>query len=152
MDYIIKVENLEEMQIAGIRFKGSYSETGKYIGLIFKEIKGRAAGAPFSLYYDDEYKEIADIEVCVPTNGLIATKDAKARTLPAVKVISTTHIGKYSTLHHAYKALHDYATANGLKTFTPYREVYIKGPRMIFKRNPDKFVTEVILPVSQSIV
>lgn len=149
MDYKVIVEEIEEMTVASIRYKGTYGEVGKYIGLIMKEVKGMAASAPFCLYYDEDYTEIADIEVCVPTKGLIATKDATAKTLPAIKAISTTHIGRYSNLNSAYKALTEYANANGLKTFTPSREVYTKGPGMIFKGNPDKYETEVILPIKK---
>ena len=65
----------------------------------------------------------------------------------AVKAICTTHIGSYESINLAYKALTDYAAANRLETFTPSREVYIKGPGMIFKGNPNKFITELIIPI-----
>jgi len=147
MDYKVEIKNYDEMTVASMRFKGAYSEVGKYFGPIFKEVQGKADGAPFSIYYDDCYAEMADIEVCVPTKGLIKSTAVTAEKLPAVRAICTTHIGSYETINLAYKALTDYAAANSLETVLPSREIYIKGPGMIFAGNPNKFVTEVMIPL-----
>lgn len=47
----------------------------------------------------------------------------------------------------AYKAILDYAGEHDLKCLTPSREIYLKGPGMIFKGNPNKYVTEIIIPI-----
>ncbi|MHB1483737.1 MAG: GyrI-like domain-containing protein [Saccharofermentanales bacterium] len=147
MEYKIETKNFPEIFVACFRFQGAYSEIGKYLGILFEEINGNVAGAPFCLFYDEGYAQIADIEICVPIKKLTSAQKLTTRILPAFKVISTMHVGSYETVDNAYAALADYAKTNGLETYAPSREIYIKGPGMIFKGNPDKYVTEVALSV-----
>jgi effector-binding domain-containing protein len=37
----------------------------------------------------------------------------------------------------------EYLKAKRLKTALPIREIYLKGPGMIFKGNPKKYLTEI---------
>jgi DNA-binding transcriptional MerR regulator len=147
MNYKIGVKTIEPVIVASIRYKGKYSDVGKYISKIYKVLKGNANGSPFNCYYDGEYREEADIEVCVPTSKLIKHPDITVKQLPKVKVLCTTHIGTYENLNVAYKAIFDYAQENNIKCMIPSREIYIKGPGMIFKGNPNKYVTEIIIPI-----
>ncbi|HBH0630399.1 TPA: AraC family transcriptional regulator, partial [Clostridioides difficile] len=32
---------------------------------------------------------------------------------------------------------------------TPWREVFIKGPGMLIKGNPDNYITEIIFPLKE---
>ncbi len=57
------------------------------------------------------------------------------------------HKGSYENSSHAYKALLDLCKQNNLETAIPTREVYIKGPGMLFKGNPNKYITEIIIPI-----
>ena len=43
-----------------------------------------------------------------------------------------------------------YARRQGLDIQLPTREVYIKGPGMIFKGNPKKYLTEIQLPIAEA--
>ena len=146
MNYKIDVKEFQPVTVASIRYKGKYSDVSKYIGKIYKAVKGNASGAPFNCYYDSEFKEEADIELCVPTTKLISADNITSKKLPGIKAICTTHLGSYESLNFAYKALLDYAISHNIKYLTPSREVYVKGPGMIFKGNPNKFVTEIIIP------
>lgn len=146
MNYKINVKKFDSVTVASIRYKGKYSDVSKHIGKIYKVVKGNALGKPFNCYYDAEFKENADIELCVPTRKLISTDNITAKTLPQIKAICTTHLGSYESLNFAYKELLDYAISHNIKCLTPFREVYIKGPGMIFKGNPNKFITEIIIP------
>jgi len=146
MNYKIEVKDFQPVTVESIRYKGKYSDVGKYIGKIYKAAKGNTSGKPFNCYHDTEFKENADIEICVPTIKLISSYNITAKKLPAIKAICTTHLGSYESLNFAYKALIDYATNHNIKCLTPSREVYVKGPGMIFKGNPNKFITEIIIP------
>lgn len=147
MNYKIEVREIAPVTVASIRYKGKYSDTGLYIGKIFKAVKGGGAGAPFSCYYDAEHKEgDADIELCVPTTKSISDSSVSAKKLSAIKAICTTHAGSYDTLNSAYKALLDYANEHSISCLTPSREVYVKGPGMVFKGNPNNYITEIIIP------
>ena len=149
MDHKIEEKEFGPISVLAIRFKGRYSDVGEYFGTIYKEAKGKASGESFSCYYDDEYKEEADIEICVPTNGKVSGIRSVAKQVPGIKAICTTHIGSYDTLNYAYKALFDYAKEHNMECGLPSREIYHKGPGMIFKGNPNKYVTEIVIPVAK---
>lgn len=150
MSYKIEVRTIEPVLIASIRFRGKYEDTGKYFGKLFGAVKNKAAGAPFNLYYDGEYRETdADIEVCVPVKEPVSGSGVETRRLPAVKAIVTTHVGPYEKLGEAYKALTDYAAEQHLKLKTPSRETYLKGPSILFKGNPNKYETEIAVEITQ---
>lgn len=150
MNYKVKIKSLEPTLIASIRFKGRYEDTGKYFAKLFSTVKDKAAGAPFNLYYDGEYRETdADIEVCVPVREPVSGVEVKTRSLPAMRAIVTTHVGPYDKLGDAYKAVTDYAEANHLEMKTPSRETYVKGPGMIFKGNPNRYETEIAVEITQ---
>lgn len=146
MDYKIEVREIAPVTVASIRFRGKYSDVGQYFGKIFRAVKGNAAGTSFSLYHDAEFNENADIEVCVPIAGTINDSSITVKKLPGVKAICTTHKGSYDSLNLAYKAIMDYSNEHNLKCLTPSREIYVKGPGMIFKGNVNNYITEILVP------
>lgn len=149
MEYEIKIKEIPSIRVACIRYQGKYNEVGKYIGKLYKAIKGKQIGEPFNLYYDTEYKEIADIELCVPIKETAIIQEVEVKTLPKIKAASTIHIGSYETLNHAYKAILDYANDKQLEYVVPSREIYYRGPGMIFKGNVEKYKTEILLPIQE---
>ena len=46
-------------------------------------------------------------------------------------------------LRNSYKKVFGYINQKGYKTTIPTREVYQKGPGMIFKGNPQNYLTEI---------
>lgn len=56
----------------------------------------------------------------------------------------------YETLTSAYAAIDSYAAENQLKLCPPFREVFIKGPGMFLKGNPEKYITEIQFPVQEN--
>jgi len=147
MNYKIEVKDIPAVNVASIRYKGNYSDCGTYMGKIFKVIKGDIKGKPFNCYYDDEYKEDADIETCVPTSKQFHDQMVTTKELPQIKAISTIHTGTYESINLAYKAIFDYANEKNIICLTPSREIYIKGPGMIFKGNSHNYITEIIIPI-----
>jgi DNA-binding transcriptional MerR regulator len=147
MNYIIEVKDIPAVKVASIRYKGKYSDCGKYFGRIYKAIKGDAKGEPFNCYYDGEYKEEADIESCIPTSKQISNSEVTTKELPQIRAISTIHTGAYDNFNMAYKAIFDYAKEKNIICLTPSREIYIKGPGMIFKGNPKNYITQIIIPI-----
>lgn len=144
----IEVVTLPRMKVASVRFKGQYQDVGIYLGKIFKVIGMKGISQPFSMYYDAEYtEENADIEVCVEVKGDVNKGDVNTRVLEASKCVSLVHVGPYDTLSSSYKALADYMNENKLEGITPSREQYIKGPGMLFKGNPNKYETKIMIPI-----
>ena len=147
MDYKVEIKEIPSVTVASIRFTGRYDSVGEYYGKIYRAVKGKSTGFPFNCYYDEEYKEEADIEICVPVSKGFSAPGVTVRTLPKIKAVCTLHKGPYEKLNLAYKAVLDYIEANGLKSSVPSREMYIKGPGMVFKGNPNNYETEIIIPV-----
>lgn len=49
----------------------------------------------------------------------------------------------YTELGKSYERLFAYLHEKGLKAQLPSREVYLKGPGMLFRGNPRKYLTEI---------
>ncbi len=147
MEYQITMRQLPAVEVVSTRYQGAYGDTGKYIGALYRKAGSKAAGAPFNLYYDEEYQEVADIELCLPLKGPVPG----SKTLPAVQGIALTHKGPYEELHFAYKALTDYAQQHHLSLATPNREIYIKGPGMVLRGDPANYVTEIVFPFREEV-
>ncbi len=146
MNYQVDIRIVAPVLVASIRYHGKYSELGKYIAEIYKNLKGNGCGTPFNCYYEEGYKEIVDIEVCVPTKKKIDNSNIETKELPEIKAIHTVHYGPYDEIGKAYKTIIDYAKLNNLKCVLPSREIYVKGPGMIFKGNPNNYITEILVP------
>lgn len=146
--YEIEEKETEAVNVASIRFKGQYYDLDRYVPILYKAVKGFNTGRHFSLYYDEDCMEEADIELCVPIRQFLSNLNSgiTQKKLPARKALSTVHIGSYEHLKYAYKALFDYAAHHNLDLLTPSREIYIHGPGMLFKGNPDSYQTEILIP------
>lgn len=138
---------IDEILVASIHFRGQYTELDKYVPQLYKAVKNNKNGYHFNCYFDEECVESADIELCVPIKKEIDNKAIRCKILPQVKALRTTHYGSYETLYLAYQAMFEYVNTHHIETFTPSREIYIKGPGTIFKGNPDNYVTEILLPL-----
>jgi len=137
---------IEEQIICSIRFKGRYDEVGSRFSQLFKSCGRHPSGKPFSLYYDDDYKEEgADIEACVPVKKELHAAGMDCRKLAGGRAVTLIHRGPYHELGRSYMRLFEYCREYGLDTALPSREQYIKGPGMIFKGNPAKYVTRLVM-------
>lgn len=150
MNYDFEIKNIESLRVAYISFNGVVSEANKLFPSIFKSIKGNANGSPFFNYYKmDPKTQNGEIKVCVPTAETPSVNGVEIEIVPSIKALCTTHIGPYKTLFNAYEAVYAYAKENNLSLKSPFREVYIKGPGMILKGNPNKYITEIIFPLKE---
>lgn len=148
MNYEIEIKAIEPVKVATMRYKGPVTEAAKHFPIVFKAIKGKSNGAPFFCYHTvDEKTGIGEMELCVPTAETPNGHGVTLKNLTREKVICLTHIGTYGTLPMAYAAMHRYIQHNGLSVQPPWREVFIKGPGMILKGNPNKYITEILFPL-----
>jgi len=137
------IKEIEEIKMISITYNGKYGDCGKYIGMLYKIGGSKLAGYLFNRYEDEEYSDEAKIEVCLPVKQKIEHDEVEYKILPPCRVISTIHTGPYDELGKVYQRLVDYRNQYSIETKGPYREIYLKGPGMIFKGNPRKYVTEV---------
>lgn len=145
-DYLIEKKEIQPTLVASIKFKGKYSDLNTYVPILYKAVKNNKVGNHFNCYFDEECVEDANIELCIPIKKRIANAQVVCKTLPKISALYTTHYGGYDTLFLAYRALFKYANAHNLKVLTPIREIYKKSPGMIFKGNPDNYITEILFP------
>jgi DNA-binding transcriptional MerR regulator len=140
-----------DMLIAFVRMKGKYSECGKGFAQIGRAFGRHICGKPFLLHYDCEYKEDdADFEACMPIKKGASTDQVAVRTLAGGRCVSLLHQGPYEELGRSYAKILDYLNQKGWQAELPTREVYIKGPGMIFKGNPKKYLTEIQMLIKTS--
>ena len=117
---------------------------GKGLGLVCKKMGRYSAGKPMTLYYDGEYKEEgADFEPCIPVRKGKEVEGISVRELKGGKCVSLIHKGPYETLKDSYCKLFGYLGEKRYKAVLPTREVYRKGPGLIFKGNPNNYLTEI---------
>ena len=63
--------------------------------------------------------------------------------LPGGRCLSLVHKGPYSELGPTYERLLTAVKERSLEIVMPTREIYLKGPGMIFRGNPKNYLTEV---------
>lgn len=144
----IEEKELQPLVVAGLRTKCRYKDMGVSFAVLSKRVGRSIAGKPLCLYYDGEYRETdADIEPCIPLPKDYRLVDALVRELPAVKAVTLVHRGPYEELGRSYARLFKYVKERGYSVELPTREVYLKGPGMIFRGNPKKYLTEIQLPI-----
>ncbi len=142
----IEEKEVETLLIAGYRMKGKYKDVGEGFKAISKEMGSHINRKAMNLYYDGEYKEEdADIEPFFPVRKGNSTDKISVRELPGGKCVSLIHKGPYENLSGSYKKIFAWINEKGYKTKLPSREVYLKGPGMIFKGNPNNYLTEIQL-------
>lgn len=147
----IEEKTIEDMLVAGIRAKGVYSDAGPRLGKIARAAGRHIAGNAMGLYYDGEYKDQdADFESCFPIKQAVQKEGVDVHTIPGGRAVCIMHVGPYDELGRSYQKLFEYMRDRKLEPQPPIREVYVKGPGMIFKGNPRKYVTEIQVLVQPS--
>lgn len=142
-------KDLEDTEIAGLRWKGRYSETGKAFQQLGKLVGRLVNGKPMNLYYDAEYKEDdADIETCLPVRKMKESGAVSVHVLPRGRCVYLVHKGPYEQLGRSYAKIMGYIEKKGYQSLLPSREVYLKGPGMIFRGNPRNYLTEIQIMIS----
>lgn len=103
----------------------------------------------FSYISMDPETKMGQMELCVPTLETPAGNGVEVKEFPRIKAVCVTHIGSYETLPQAYEAIDAFASSHHLVLKPPFREVFLKGPGMILKGNPDKYITEIQFPIEE---
>ncbi len=149
-DFTVEEKELEDIEVAGLRWKGRYEETGKALQQVGKLAGRHIRGKPMNLYYDGEHREEdADVESCFPVRGMKEAGALSLHRLPGGRCVHLIHKGRYEQLGRSYARIMEYVQNRHYETLLPIREVYIKGPGMIFRGNPRKYLTEIQIMISQ---
>ncbi len=71
------------------------------------------------------------------------------RELPGGRCVSLLHKGAYEELGRSYAKILTHIKEKGYEIVMPTREVYVKGPGMIFKGNPKNYLTEIQMLIQE---
>ena len=147
--FAVEEKNIEPLLVAGIRMKGKYNECGSGFARLGKAVGRYICGKALCLYYDGEYRENdADFEPCFPIRKEVAAEGISLHRLPGGRCLSLVHRGAYDQLGRSYAKILKQAGEREWKIALPTREIYLKGPGMIFKGNPRNYLTEIQLPLA----
>lgn len=123
--------------------------------------QARADKAPFTIYYDDDYRDSdIDAEVAVPLKYAILESDSiRVRNMPyQSNVACVVHVGDYSNIYQAYNTLLNWIEENGYRMRGPVREVYLQYgadglpfdlPTTYLAQDANQYVTELQLAVEK---
>ncbi len=143
-EFQIEEKTLAPVLVAGVRMKGKYSECGKGFSQIGRKFGRHICGKPMLLCYDMEYRpDDADFETCMPVRKAIDVEGISVHELPGGRCVTLLHQGPYEDLSRSYEKILTYVKEQGYEIECPCREAYIKGPGMIFRGNPKKYLTEI---------
>ncbi len=144
---VVEEKAFAPLLIAGIRMKGKYSDGGAGFSRLGEAVGRYICGKPLCLYYDNEFREDdADFEPCFPIRQEVTVTGVSVRTLAGGRGLALVHRGPYDQLGRSYAKLLRQAGERRLNLTLPTREVYLKGPGMIFKGSPKNYLTEIQLP------
>jgi len=146
--FAVEERTLDEMLIAGLRMKGRYSDCGTGFARLGKAVGRYICGKSLCLYYDGEFREDdADYEACFPIRKEVQVPGVSVRRLPGGRCLTLLHKGPYPALGRSYARILAHVREKALNVLLPTREVYLKGPGIIFRGNPKKYLTEIQLPL-----
>ena len=132
------------MLVACIKTVGRYEMSGNNFAKIGRAMGRHISGKPLNLYFDEEHKDgDATFESCMPIAKMKKAAGIDVRELAGGSCISAFHRGPYAELGQTYARLFGVMNERGLVAQLPSREVYVKGPGMLFKGNPNRYVTDV---------
>ena len=80
-------------------------------------------------------------------NEIIA-REREARQILEHSCIALVHKGPYPALGGSYARILARVREKGLNVLLPTREIYLKGPGVIFRGNPKMYLTEIQLPLA----
>src|ERR1041384_1211489 len=133
-NFAVEEKTFAPQLIAGIRMKGRYPHIGAGFARLGKAVGRHISGKPLCLYYDGEYREDdADFEPCFPIRKPVAVEGVSIRPLNGVRCLSLIHRGPYDQLGRSYARILKATAERSAETILPTREIYLKGPGMIFK-------------------
>lgn len=146
--FAVEEKLVEPVLVAGIRMTGKYNDCGAVFARLGKLVGRHICGKPLCLFYDGEYREDdANFEPCFPIRKHIEAEGVSVHELPGGRCLSLMHRGPYDQLGRSYAKILKEVNERKTAIVLPTREVYVKGPGMIFKGNPKNYLTEIQIPV-----
>ena len=153
MKYQPEIREIEPVTAAFLPYQGLVTEANKIFPRVFQAIRGQAGGAPFFSYIEmNPVTGYGRLDLCVPTAVIPNGNGVERKEFPRTRAVCVIHTGPYDTMADAYAAIEQYASEHGLQLELPFREVFLKGPGMLFKGNPQTYITEIQVPIREAFI
>ena len=138
------------MLVASVQMNGKYSDCGIGFGKIGKGFGRHICGKAMMILHDGEHRDgDANFEAIMPVKKGESTDEIQVYELPGGRCLSVMHLGPYEEIGESYGKILKHAKDHGIEHAPPSREVYHKGPGMIFRGNPKKYLTEIQLMIQE---
>lgn len=133
-----------------IKVNGSYGDVGNGFSTIYRSAGRYTKGSPYSFFYDMEYKEEnPNFSAVVELSRKIKSERFETKSFKKSRAVKVLYKGDYGGQGKAYIKLFNYCKKKGYKVKLPIIEHYIKGPGLIFKGNPNNYLTECIFLIEE---
>ena len=147
----VVVKDVPAVLFVGCRGHGSWNDIGPLFGQAARRAGRRIDGPAMSLCYDEEYREDdAHYEAGFPVSSPVSGDGFTCRELSGGPCVTLVHRGPYPTLDISYRRLMAWLNDNDREWTGPSRELYLRGPGMILRGDPAKYVTEIQLPLRET--
>lgn len=149
----IAITKHDEQATAVVRERVPLSELPQFFQRAYHDTMAAAQsqgrhpiGPPFSMYHGMP-TDAVDVEAGFPVDGPItAGEGVVPGTLPAGRVVETTHVGPYETMRETYDKVLAFIREQGLTPSNDMWEVYLSDPQT--EPDPATWRTQIYWPVA----
>jgi effector-binding domain-containing protein len=151
--YEVEIRELEAQPVVIARTETTPDKIGPTYGELIAEVSASLArrsismaGPSFGRYFDYT-KDHVDMAVGFPVAGSVEDDGRLvADELPGGRVAVVTHVGPYTKLGEAYRAIEAWVAEQGLASAGPPWEVYVTGPAQT--SDSSTWRTDIFQPVT----
>lgn len=152
MSYEIEIQEIDAQPAATIRVTTTPDKIGPTLAEILPEVGqylkragAQSAGAPFARYYTYD-RDTVDMEGGVTVREAVGGEGrVQATELPGGTVATTRHVGPYTSLHRAWRAIRTWMAENGREESGAGWEVYVTDPGE--ELDSAKWETVIVCPI-----
>ena len=153
INFNIVVDEQPMITVLGLRAKISMENIKDLMDKVNENISQhglKPTGCVTTICYDEDFDPFyADVEVCIPVDRELKTKDICTRDFVGGLHVHTVYKGPYSNLAEGYIALCDWMDREGYEATGAPFEKYIKGYESGCSIN--EYITEIFFPVVKKI-
>jgi AraC family transcriptional regulator len=149
----IEEKTMPEMQVAFIKYKGSYEKIPELLGAVVGWLMSRKLEIQMPIYgtYFNSPMEVSpenlEYEVGAAFLGDAESDgEVQIKKVPEHMVLTTVFKGPYGMASSAYGSMFEYAAKNGYKIVGPITESYLNSPDEV---SEEDLLTEIIFPVNK---
>ncbi|MDX8337577.1 GyrI-like domain-containing protein [Draconibacterium sp. IB214405] len=153
-EYVILLDEVEEMNYAGVRETVPFIEVSREMSAMYNEISKflaqkeiEMAGMPFALYHLMDEEEI-DLECGIPIDEIVeGNRTVNVATFPTTTCACLDFYGDYNNLQEGHIALQKWMETHGLNLASAPMEIYLTDPQQ--EPDPANWITRICYPVER---